>query len=695
MANVKSDRIRLYDGLRKMVMENLPPDDNVVLKASTYLDRAMAAYVMGDINAGVLLPPGIQASLSMGFRRIFEGGDAIGTACALLDASAGNITDTKARDSGVHYTPMPVARFICKQAISSYVLHCVNASTGKTYYTVGEMLGLSSLDELRHIYFDILKPVRLLDSSCGSGIFLEAALGELYDHRRAISRLTGIDSGLSEYQLKKDIAEHNLYGVDVEPYSLEAASIRLTLLTGGVLKPNLACDNTLFTIQPDAGYFDIIVGNPPYMRIKSMFSDLDKQESAKRKKDMAAVVRKSGLYRYQEGNLNLYKLFIERNLFLLNAGGSMGLIIPSSFLNEATSEKLRRHIFNTCRVEEVLEIPERSRLFHGVNQATAVLVLNKSAGGVGSFKLRLGAGASDIGVEEGSISISYRELEGLTDGRMEVPLMRKPSVEWDMIRRLKETPPFSGYKGVPPVGDIYVGQIDETLDKEYISEARTGDIFVKGIHLKEYSVDLSPEGRQPRWVKKTEFLKSRPSAVNVIDKWRIIGRNTQNKACSRRLKFALLPPGYVCGNSIKQIVVADKAMEPLYLLGVLNSSVLNWYFEMFCSQNNIRNYNIEALPIIRAPADVQAIFSRLAALIINSNGDTRVFLDRSVMDSLAFEQYFMEDKSLIRRLACLQDHSDTDLIRLLMSDGAVSQNISDIQADERYKLIKEAVFRTS
>src|SRR5208337_2519625 len=115
----------------------------------------------------------------------------------------------------------------------------------------------------------------------------------------------------------------------------------------------------------------------------------------------------------------LYKLFIERNLFLLNAGGSMGLIIPSSFLNEATSEKLRKHIFNTCRVEEVLEIPERSRLFHGVNQATAVLVLNKSAGGVGSFKLRLGAGAGDIGDAEGSISISYRELEGLTDGRME------------------------------------------------------------------------------------------------------------------------------------------------------------------------------------------------------------------------------------------------------------------------------------
>ncbi len=192
-----------------------------------------------------------------------------------------------------------------------------------------------------------------------------------------------------------------------------------------------------------------------------------------------------------------------------------------------------------------------------------------------------------------------------------------------------------------------MGHVDETIDKEYISETPTGDIFVKGIHLQEYSVDLSPEGKQPRWAKKKEFVRKRPSASAVIDQWRIIGRNTQNKACARRLKFAILPPGYLCGNSIKQILVTDGNIQPLYLLGLLNSSVLNWYFEMFCSQNNIRNYNIEALPIVRAPENVQRAFVSVAKLIMSSTGEERSFLDRELMDTMAYELYFMDDHRLV------------------------------------------------
>jgi Alw26I/Eco31I/Esp3I family type II restriction m6 adenine DNA methyltransferase len=565
---------------------------------------------------------------------------------------------------------------------------------GKKYDSIGEMVEKARQEELYNVYFDVLKPVRLFDSSCGSGIFLEAALDELYSIRRAISMLTGFESGLSECQLKKDIAEHNLYGMDVEPYSIEVTAVRLMILVGCPLTPNLSCENALFYDPPGAGPYDIIVGNPPYMRIKSMFSDMGKTESALRKKEMAGMVRKSGLYRYQEGNLNLYKLFIERNLSLLKQGGSMGLIIPSSFLNETTSEKLRKHLFNTCTVEEIVEIPERSRLFPGVNQATAILVLNHSLGGDGSFKLRLGVSVGGIDAGNGSISIGYEELEALTDARMEVPLMRKPAMEWDMIRRLKDIPSFKGRDGISPVGDIYIGHVDETLDAKYISELSTGDIFVKGIHLKEYSVDLSPDGPQPRWVKKAELIKSRPSVLSVIDQWRIIGRNTQNKACARRLKFAVLPPGYVCGNSIKQIIVADKTIEPLYLLGLLNSSVLNWCFEMFCSQNNIRNYSIEALPIVRAPSNSQATIARLARLIMDTSGEARTFLDRSVIDPLVFELYFIDYTPLIKSIEQLQKLDDAEFIKRLMDDAHINQKLKEISSDKRYNLIMEAAFRT-
>jgi len=247
-----------------------------------------------------------------------------------------------------------------------------------------------------------------------------------------------------------------------------------------------------------------------------------------------------------------------------------------------------------------VEIPELSRIFPGVNQATAIVILKKSKVLHGRFKLRLGAGGDSLETGNSSVAISCDELAAFTDGRMEVPLLAEPSAEWEMMCRLKGIPTFGGGNGIPPVGEISVGNVDETFDKAYISEEPTGHILIKGIHLKEYYVDLSPGGMQPRWVKKDEFLRKRPSAARMAGLQRIIGRNTQNKACSRRLKFALLPPGYLCSNSIKQIVITDPLIDPYYLLGILNSSTLNWYFELFCSQNNIRNYRIEALPVVRA-----------------------------------------------------------------------------------------------
>ncbi len=710
MAVANGDVISLYDGMRETLAKHLSKDNDEGHSARALLDRAMVAYALelpgmaqpGNFHVQFDLlfngaSPAIAESLAKRLKQLFDGREAMGTAIALLDASASQVHGLKARDAGVHYTPMPVARFICRQAIGSYILHNVNETSTK-YVTIDEFFNSASLEKLHSLYFTVLKDIKIFDSSCGSGVFLEAALDELYRIKSAVlgradmrSTYDDIDreSRLSECMLKKYIIENNLYGMDVEPYSVEVASLRMMLLgSGSMIQPNLSSDNALFTGLPAAGPFDIIVGNPPYMRVKSMFADSEKLEGIKLKKELADRIHATGFYRYQEGNFNLYKLFLERNISFLHAGGSMGLIIPSSFLNEATSEKLRKHLFDTCSIEQIVEIPERSRIFKGVNQGTAILVFNKSASGDGLFTIKLGTGIGDLDRSDNSIFVGYKELDALTDGRMEVPLLHQPSLEWGMMDRLKNIPQFKGCKGVPPVGEIYIGHVDETIDKAYVSEMPTGDIFIKGVHLQEYSVDLSPEGKQPRWVKKNDLIHKRPSTLSVIDRWRIIGRNTQNKACARRLKFALLPPGYVCGNSIKQILVTDDNIHPLYLLGLLNSSALNWYFEMFCSQNNIRNYNIEALPIVRAPENVQRAIARVAELIIRSTGDERQFLDRELMDSMVYELYFMGDNRLADVLNDKQKIDDIGTIKSI-----TSERIREISAEERFQLIKKATYK--
>jgi len=240
----------------------------------------------------------MDASLTGLLDELSEGRITLESACALLDIAAVRHYGELSRDSGVVYTPISVARSICKRAIGAYL----------------SQDGIS----------EDLSGIRIFDSSCGTGIFLEAALEELYQLRVGPEG----KSALSEDILKKEIVENNLYGMDVDPYSIDAAELRLRLLLASVgwtgpVKTNLSCNNALFVNEVDR--FDVIVGNPPYMRIKSM--------RGKAKNEIPAAVHASGLYHYQEGNLDLYKLFIERNLALLKDRGSMGLIIPSSFLN--------------------------------------------------------------------------------------------------------------------------------------------------------------------------------------------------------------------------------------------------------------------------------------------------------------------------------------------------------------------------
>jgi hypothetical protein len=132
----------------------------------------------------------------------------------------------------------------------------------------------------------------------------------------------------------------------------------------------------------------------------------------------------------------------------------------------------------------------------------------------------------------------------------------------------------------------------------------------------------------------------------------------------------------------------DISIEPLYLLGLLNSSTMNWYFELFCSQNNIRNYRIEALPIVRASKGVQAIFARVSRLIMSSEGEAREFLDHVLMDCMVFELYFLDGHGLIGTLEPLQKLDDASFIRRALTGRAIGQLIKKIMADERYGLVK-------
>lgn len=111
----------------------------------------------------------------------------------------------------------------------------------------------------------------------------------------------------------------------------------------------------------DLGEFEYIIGNPPYVPIEG----LDEGEKRRYRRQFATAV----------GRFDLYGLFFERSLDLLDENGRLVFITPEKFEYTETTEPLRR-LLAEHHVEEIEHIDEDS--FDGyVTYPTITTVTNR------------------------------------------------------------------------------------------------------------------------------------------------------------------------------------------------------------------------------------------------------------------------------------------------------------------------------
>ncbi len=105
--------------------------------------------------------------------------------------------------------------------------------------------------------------------------------------------------------------------------------------------------------------FDVVIGNPPWVDLKGHLPELTKYYFDK--------------YKTTENRINLYAIFIERGLQLLNSRGKFGFIIPNSILYQSSYEKLRKLIIENFGIEKILRMPDNT--FQGVKAETVIITI--------------------------------------------------------------------------------------------------------------------------------------------------------------------------------------------------------------------------------------------------------------------------------------------------------------------------------
>ncbi len=85
--------------------------------------------------------------------------------------------------------------------------------------------------------------------------------------------------------------------------------------------------------------------------------------------------KRSGLYRRQfRGDLNLYKLFLERSYSLLKEGGFFGLVVPSAIYTDLGSRDLRRLLLQEAKIRFLFSLENREGMF-GIHKSYKVVLL--------------------------------------------------------------------------------------------------------------------------------------------------------------------------------------------------------------------------------------------------------------------------------------------------------------------------------
>ena len=135
---------------------------------------------------------------------------------------------TGRNDSGAYYTPRTVVSFMCREALKGYLdgrdigVEAEAIAKFVDHYDPSDL----NVNAARRIS-EALTDVKVVDPACGSGAYLLGMMQELIELQTALYNV-GVDAK-ALYELKLEIIQRNLYGVDIDEFAVNIAMLRMWL----------------------------------------------------------------------------------------------------------------------------------------------------------------------------------------------------------------------------------------------------------------------------------------------------------------------------------------------------------------------------------------------------------------------------------------------------------------------------------
>jgi Alw26I/Eco31I/Esp3I family type II restriction m6 adenine DNA methyltransferase len=389
--------------------------------------------------------------------------------------------------------------------------------------------------------------------------------------------------------------------------------------------------------------FDAVVMNPPYGQLKVNQSSLparggdDQATSVIRERALkqarqrvaatAAALRRNPDYSFAHGGIpDLPRFFVERALSLLGDGGNLACIVPSTFLADHRSARFRRFLLDSHAVRELDLLPEDAHLFAGVNQPTCIMVAQAHRP-TSKVRVRRQVRVPSDLRSKPDVTVSRGLIMAVDPVERRIPNCSNKDL--GLLGAMHEHPRLGEHSWIINLR----GELDLTSHAGYVRSEPPGEPLVRGDQIERFRADLPSD--KHRWVDQRFLFEGiSPPKAAFLSQSRIVLRQCSYLRKPNRISGSIVPPGHVVANSCNFLAVdasgsatLDRESSLLYLLGIINSRLIDWRFRMTSSTNHVGNYELAALPIPAPEGESASEIVELTAALLNEP-DRSSFDDR-------------------------------------------------------------------
>ncbi len=316
--------------------------------------------------------------------------------------------------------------------------------------------------------------------------------------------------------------------------------------------------------------FDIVIGNPPYVLLQNMpMSFADKEYIANN-------------YYVAQYKIDLYHLFYEKGLALLNKNGILTYITPISFLKNKYNNRLRHKLVSESTICTLV------RFFIPIFEASVdnvILICEKG--------IRPKSKINYIDIRDCLSNLIYKkEITGSVYQNTILP----PSYNFEIdinkentiINKVEQNPPLKLF------AKSYFGI--QTIDrKAYVSHIKRDEHYlpvIDGVNILPYIL-----------IPSSEFVNFIPSAIKSGGKSQVYN---QERIVVRQIgsfpEGCICPSGLYTLNTIYNIYLWNNRLSLKYILGLINSKLIHYYWSLKYSDSKktfpkIKKDPLDSIPI--------------------------------------------------------------------------------------------------